>query len=580
MDRRSIGLATGWLRVTTTEMNMLLLKPSLPLFCLLCVWMTFCCLSGLDKIAHAQSVSPKESLPDWLKLDAEYRVRSLIVDPYELSGTDVEHTVWTEQRMRLDLGLRYPSYGGVYIQMDILDGVLFGDNGYFGAVPEPTSGVAVASQQPNNAGWRLGLRSGGDPLNPDHYIPVLKEIDPIHINLLYGEVVLPFGLLRVGRLPFVYGATLSGHEGNRINRWGVSHYSHTADRILFGTKLDEAIRLAVDSAHTLDTSLDQGVFLALAYDWRTLDDIARTVDDQHQISAGLQWRERTADWFGWEWQDWIASAFLTYRFSKEFDTQVYGLPLKLAGKVGPVTFDIQSALQFGDTKEIAEGFAILSNRKPSLQELFAYAVHAFVEVSVGPVDIAMQFDMASGDEDPRATTPLTVFSYARDFNVGLLLFEHILAFESARSAAVGIENLAQLDAPSFPLTEVATDGRFTNAIAIFPQITAHILKNPYHHVMARVGTLLAWPEAGSVDPVMTTLNEDGQEVSDDAVNFFGGKPGSFYGTEVDVHLSWELRSFFTWTMEGAILFPGDALEDEHGDAVPAFFFENRFEFIF
>ena len=64
------------------------------------------------------------------------------------------------------------------------------------------------------------------------------------------------------------------------------------------------------------------------------------------------------------------------------------------------------------------------------------------------------------------------------------------------------------------------------------------------------------------------------------VNFNGGKPGSYYGTEIDLQVEWTWRELFTWTVEAAAVLPGDALRDANGDAVPAFLVENRFVFTF
>jgi len=261
---------------------------------------------------------------------------------------------------------------------------------------------------------------------------------------------------------------------------------------------------------------------------------------------------------------------------------VFAVPLRVRGTLGIVTVDVQGSVLFGGSREISEGFAALSGKDPRRQRILGIGADARVDVQVGWAELTLEAAYASGDDDPRSTTDLVTFGFARDFNLGLLLFEHLLAFESARSAAVGIENLAQLGADSFPLTEVATEGRFTNAIALFPQAKLQLLDTADHRLHARVGVLFAWPAAtgGVVDPVLTTLREDGRRIDDDAVNFHGGDPGAYYGTELDLQLEWAWKDFFAWTVEGAVLFPGSSLRDEDGYAQTAFLFENRFVMAF
>jgi hypothetical protein len=471
--------------------------------------------------------------------------------------------------------------GGVFVQLDLLDGVLFGDNGDWGANPQPVSGLAVTSRQTNNAGWDIGLLTGQDPLDPDSYGPVLQEVEPIRINHAFGEVYLPFGLLRVGRQPLTIGAGISAHDGGRYNRWGVSTYTENADRVLFATKIDEAIKLLIeDEGYIPDTSVDSGVFLIGAFDWQVQDDVYSGNDDLMQVTAGLQWRVAEADWLGTEWRDLLVSALMVHKWSDEFDTSIWAFPFRARGAIGIVSLDLQYTFYTGGTREASEGFAVLTSKEPSRQDVLAMGAQALVDVFVGPVTLTFEADWATGDDDPRSGSDLASFTFSRDMNVGLLLFEHILAFESARSAAVGIENLAQLDSASFPLTEVATEGRFTNAFALFPQVTWQILPGPTHLLHARFGGLFAWSDRGVVDPVMTALSEDGAEIADDAVNFHGGKPGSYYGTEIDAQIEWTFRDLFTWTVEGAVVFPGDGLQDENGDGVTSFMVENRFLFVF
>jgi hypothetical protein len=536
-------------------------------------------------VAHTLATGPLVgerpiTLPDWLKLDAEYRVESIMISPLDSSGTDVTTVSWTEQRAELDLGFRYPGIGGIYTKLYLLEGGLFGDNGTYGDVPAPNSGLAVATKNPNNAGWELGLKPGQDPLETDSYAPTLKGLDPVRIVHLYGEVALPFGLLRVGRMPMSEGAGLAGHEGGRTNRWGVSRYPDVSDRVLFATKIDEGIKLALDPRHTIDTSTKSGVIFAQTYDWNVQDSVSSQDDDAYQLNTLLAWRVEHADWAGTQWRDFQLSLTFVQKYHEAFDTEVFAMPLRFESKIGPAEVRVLFSPIFGSSREVAEGMALLAAKDPEIQDFRQFGVHGWFAYNIGPVELAFEIDYATGDADPRSTTALTAYSFARDFNVGLLLFEHLLAFQTARSAAVGIENLSQLSAKSFPLTEIASQGKFSSALALFPQVKWDIVSGPKHWLHARFGVLAALAPDGSVDPVGTSLSADGEAISDDAMNYYGGKPGSYLGTEIDVQLEWTLSGFFNWAVEFAALIPGDAMKDRNGDAVPSFMFENRFVFAF
>jgi hypothetical protein len=522
-------------------------------------------------------------LPDWLDLAAEYRMRFVHADPYELSGTRVRHMTYAQGRGRIDLALRRPGLGGIVLQADLLDGVLFGDNGSFTGDPSAISGVSLTVRRPNVTAWEIGLLPGADPLDADSYVPILRDATPIEINHLYGEVMLPIGLLRVGRQPMVPGgANLSAHDGARRNRWGASEFADSSDRVLFATKLDAAIELIRSGGEAeIDRSLERGLFIAFAYDWLSQGEIVYVHgDDTIQMIGSLMWLVDEAEWLGARWRDLSFAFNAVHLNSDDFETDIWSFPTRFQVDVGPVGLNVQYSVITGDTREISEGFAVLSSRRPTRQRIIAHGAQAVVDYHLGPLTLTLEGDFASGDEDPRPNTDLTVFQFARDLNVGLLLFEHIIAFESARSAAVGIENLANLDSPSFPLTEVSSEGRFTNAIALFPQVKVDLLDTLEHHLHTRVGALFAWPEAGVVDAVTTILAEDGNQIADDAVNYHGGDPGDYYGTELDAQIEWRFRDMLIWTLEGAVLFPGSSLEDENGDALTTFLVENRFVFLF
>ncbi len=513
----------------------------------------------------------------------EYRTRGLYINPFELSGTAVRDGYWVEQRLRSDLRLQHNEKVSLTLQIDALDGVLFGDNGTFGKVPAPNSGLTIASKRPNEVGWGIGLKPGADPLNPDSYVPVLEPRRALQFNHIYGDAVLPMGLLRIGRQPMKYGPGMTVHDGSRSNRWGVSTFSDVADRALFATKLDEVVyRLVKGKSHTFNPSMDEGVFLAVFYDWMSQGTLDQYSDDLGKMGFALQWKQPKLETFGLCWRDILLSANVVSLRNDAFDTDIYSFPMRAQAGLGPLWLQLQYTVHTGTTREVSEGFAVLSSGDAHIQELQASGMQAIIDYKAGPVTITFEVDYASGDDDPRPDTPITSFTFARDSNVGLLLFEHIMAFESARSAAVGIENLSSLDAPSFPLTEISTEGRFTNAFALFPQIRIDWVDGPVHQLHTRLGALFAWPAAsgGVVDPIATILAEDGHDISDDAVNFHGGKPGNYYGTEIDLQIEWTYQKYFLWTLEGAVLLPGNSLFDEHGHGVTSFLIESRFLYLY
>src|SRR5688500_13670699 len=325
-------------------------------------------------------------------------------------------------------------------------------------------------------------------------MPVPRRPEPPACSHAYAGSCLQLSILHTRRQPLSYGANLSSHEGTRINRWGVSRFSDSVDRVMFATKLDELyLTLRDGPAHQKNMSQEVGVFFAVFHDWLNQRSIFSVGDDTRQVGGALQLRRPAARVAGAAIEDLFLSAILIHLSDDRFGSTVWALPLKAEGRIGPLALSTQLMPIVGRSREVSEGFAALSKTESRSQKIRAVGAQAIADYDLGPTTLTLEVDYASGDDDPRPTNALTQFSFARDLNVGLLLFEQILAFESARSAAVGIENLAGLGASSFPLTEVASDGRFTNAIALFPQVAVRLIDCRDHLLRWRSGVLFAWP---------------------------------------------------------------------------------------
>ncbi len=499
----------------------------------------------------------------------EYRANAVSIRPLDLNGTRDRNFSNIEHRLRLDGAIDYEDKVRVVTSVDLLDGVLWGDNGTLGSTPEPTSGAKVSTNNPNVATACITLRPGEPSTNPGSYHYGLCQGDPIFVRRLYGDLVTPIGLFRIGRQAFTEGASIAVNDGDgRKNRFGFARRGNSADRILFATKPLEAFK-APDER---DASETKGLFFIAAYDRLVTGDPMQFSDDLHQYITALRWlapRHRLGS-------DAELRIYHAYRWSGINDTAINALGGRAMSTFGEITAGIEATLVAGHTSEISEAFRVITNDPAVSQAVTQLGARGVVRWDRPLFSAYFEMDYASGDSDPQPRTPLTQFRFAEDTNVGLLLFKHVLAYQTARAAAAGVELLKGLNAPTYPLDAIDTRGSFTNAFAIFPQFDVH----PIPTVLLRAGVLMAWAPAKVVDPIASLQRRDGVRIEDDLVNFAGGKPGRYYGTELDGRVQWRFMEHFAADLEGAILFPGSALEDVNGDAVRSVLVQGRGTFFF
>lgn len=500
---------------------------------------------------------------------AEYRAQALYINPISLNTEEDRSVSWLEHRLRLDAALDYEDTIKIVTSADVLDGVLWGDNGSLLEEPFSNSGVGVNTKSPNVARPCLQYNGTGDPLAARGYGWGLCSQEQIRFRRLYGEVTTPVGLLRIGRQPVGVGAALQQNDGDgRRNRFGVSRTGQSVDRVMFATKPLEGFKPKEER----NRSADEGFFLILAYDRLVSDDPRTFSDDVQQSVVALRLLEPEYS----AGKNLEILTFWTHRWDQQFHTDINAFGLRATSRFGDFHVGLEGAANFGSTREIAAAYNAITNDPIVDQPIRQFGARAAVRYDQPVWTAYLEADFASGDEDPQARTPLTQFTWAEDTNVGLLMFEHALAFQTARAAAGGVEVLRRLGAVSYPTEAIDTRGAFTNAFAIFPQFDLR----PHPNLLFRGGVLVAWAPSRVVDPVNSLLQRDGVTIEDDLVNFAGGKPGSFYGTELDGRFQWRFEEHFAFDLEGAILFPGDAFQDVNGDAVRSVLVQGRTTFFF
>ena len=528
--------------------------------------------ADVEAWAHDDGIEPparREFGDTGVEARAEYRAQWLYVNPIALSGVKHRRASWIEHRLRIDGKLDYQEKVGLVLSIDALDGVLWGDNGTFGGTPSPNSGTRAAATNPNVTRPGIGYDGNGEEVDPDNYGYTLVPADPIQIRRLYGELGLPIGLLRIGRQPTVEGTGLLVADGDgRKNRFGVANDGDSTDRILFVTKPLEGLKPEAER----DRTRERGLFLLGFYDRVAQAQIRTFGDDLHGAGGGLRFLAPQPE----RQTELEAAAIYAHRWESEFDTTIHVVSLRTNAKIGKLGAGAEAVHIRGATREVSEALSLINNDPIVRQDVSQWGARAVVRWDEPIWTAYLELDFASGDRDPNPGSDLTQLYFAEDANVGLLMFERILAFESARSAAAGVELLNRLGAETHPAERVDTEGSFTNALAIFPQFDVR----PLPDLLVRAGVLFAWAPTGIVDPLETLKVRDGTQIEDDLVNFHGGRPGNFYGSEIDLRIEYNYLDHFLFDLEAAVLFPGDALQDENQQAARSVLIQGRTTFVF
>ena len=178
-----------------------------------------------------------------------------------------------------------------------------------------------------------------------------------------------------------------------------------------------------------------------------------------------------------------------------------------------------------------------------------------IEVAGAPLLFGLRAGLVSGDPDPTDGTD-TGFSLDRDFNVGLILFDEVLAGVGAR-AAVQVEELTGRDASA-----LAREGGIGGGLFALPYLSYR----PHPYVDLRLGGLLAAAPTGigAVQPVVGGLE-----------GLFTAAGSPLLGGELDVAVTLEVpvvpaaqqRTRFGIRLEYGHLFPGPALTEGWSEAV-------------
>ena len=190
------------------------------------------------------------------------------------------------------------------------------------------------------------------------------------------------------------------------------------------------------------------------------------------------------------------------------------------------------------------------NENASLLKIGQFGMAIKAQYRVGRTSIYLDGGFASGDQNS-ADDRIENFRFDRDYKVGLILFDQVMAYQSGRSGVRASDPSLTGVAPE-GADLLGTAGSLTGAWYLFPRIKISMAD----WLDAYGGPLFAFSTAKLADPFNTRIT------GGTPVNPLGGKPGMYLGTEVDLGVQARVKPIpeltVTVTAEGGLFLPGDA----------------------
>ncbi len=321
------------------------------------------------------------------------------------------------------------------------------------------------------------------------------------------------GLLRVGLMSSQWGLGMLANNGDDPESFGHGRLGDLSARALWGSR---------PFAYASSAAWAQELTLALAVDRVVRDENASSGDgdeayqgvlsvlwQRHRRALGaylVQRRQRDSD--GDQLTASVGDVFFRYR--KSF--RLRGAPR--SADAGAVELSGEGAFVTGETDRI-----IAHNAREGLNVRAAGWVLRG-DLEVGPARLRLETGYASGDDNPEDGESRR-FGFDPDYQVGLILFDEVMARRSVRTTE-RIADPARANRAPKGIDSFVTDGRMTGATYLYP--TLRVRPRPW--LEASGGVLLAWSSAANLDP-FTTFQAGGAPRD----GFDRGAPGRYLGAE-------------------------------------------------
>lgn len=379
---------------------------------------------------------------------------------------------------------------------------------------------------------------------------------------LYLEYASPIGVFRVGQQAAHWGMGIVANDGDHDTLFGdhrrgalVERFSYTVTPMGKGTPLfifvagDLVFQDAVADLLSGDHAF-QGV-AAIGY---------RTRDAEVGIYGVGRHQTRDATSFA------QGTPFTEHLTAGIVDVAArFNVPVPSAAAFAYGAAEV--AVVFGSTSMVrgAWGSAVdptAPRDDERLRSLGGAAVLGAVRVAGtgadrwGQVLGEVELGYASGDADPYDGVTKR-FTFDEDHHVGLLLFDHVLRWKTARAATLAADpSIVARGAPGRDL--LPSRGGVFGAQYVNPRVVLR----PRRWVDLKAGVLIAQTTADLVDPYHA-------DMFGSARNYDGGDPRKHdLGVEIDAGATFRIKAGPEATVqmgvEGGVLFPGHAFDDPAG----------------
>ncbi|HTQ45522.1 MAG TPA: hypothetical protein VMI75_22340, partial [Polyangiaceae bacterium] len=395
----------------------------------------------------------------------------------------------------------------------------------------------------------------------DSYDPNLQP------RWLYLEWLTPVGLLRVGQQGNHWGMGIVANDGDHPSLFGDYRYGNITEQILFATK-----PLGIDSPFVV--ALAGNVVYRDNFAILTNGDVAwqgilAAFYEQGPDMLGLYgvYRHQTHD----------RSSEPNAPYTQFLDVGVldvaghFARPIELPRSTAFVFGSVEAALELGNTNieqtfdyanttiRAYGGAAVAGIVLASQQDVQAHGLKGERPDLWGRVVASIEAGYATGDANPYDGVEKR-FVFDPNHKVGLLLFDEIMRWQTARaSAAAQDANLSNGQRPPPGASLLPTNGGVFGAEYLYPTF----VYRPRSWLDLKLGSVIAQTTADYVDPYRLVVTKGGY------VNYQGGSSQRHdLGVELDGGL--EARAALEHAMvlqvgcQAGVLLPGGALADASG----------------